>query len=186
MKVLASLSRRVAVMLLFVSVFSAASAAQEQLGEDAAKRLQAQAEESSRAFIEGDFGRLADLTYPKLVELIGGREKLIEVVRKGVEEAKAEGFVPLSSVPSAPTQVLRVGRQTYAIVPLKFKMRAPNQILVSDSYMIAVSEDEGQNWKFFSGASVDEAKLKILLSDAAGKLKLPTVKHSTEPLPATP
>jgi hypothetical protein len=186
MSVLTSLSRR-AVPLLFITLLAAAAFAQEQLGEEAAKTLRAQAEESSRAFIEGDFERLADYTYPKLVELIGGREKLVEFLRKSVGDMKAEGFVPLSSVPSAHTQVLRAGRHTYAIVPLKFKMRAPDQILVSDSFMIAVSDDEGRSWKFLSGASVDEAKLKVLLPDAAGKLKLPTVKHSTEPLPtATP
>ncbi|HWS89256.1 MAG TPA: hypothetical protein VN282_19945 [Pyrinomonadaceae bacterium] len=187
MRVLTSLSRRVALPLLLVSLLAAAAVAQEeQLGEEAAKRLQTQAEESGRAFLEGDYERLADYTYPKLVELIGGREKLIEVVRKSVEGMKAEGLQPLSSAPSAPTQVLRAGRQTYAIVPLKFKMRAPGQVLVSDSFMIAVSDDGGKNWKFLSGASVDEARLKILLPDAAGKLKLPTVRHSTEPLPAAP
>jgi hypothetical protein len=111
---------------------------------------------------------------------------LVEIVRKGVEGMKAEGFQPLSSVPSAAVQVLRVGKQTYAILPLKFKMRAPTQLLVSDSFMIAISDDDGKNWKFLSGASIDEAKLKLLLPDAAGKLKLPTVKHSTEPLPTTP
>jgi hypothetical protein len=186
MSALASPSRRLLASLLFVSVLAGAASAQERLGEDAAKRLQAQAEESSRAFIEGDYGRLADYTYPKLLELIGGREKLVEVVRKGVEEMKAEGFVPLSSVPSAAVQVLRAGRLTYAVLPLKFKMRAPDQVLVSDSFMIAVSDDGGKNWKFLSGANVDEARLKVLLPDAAGRLKLPAVKYSTEPLPAAP
>ena len=186
MKALDSLSRRAVASLVFVSLLSAAAPAQDQLGEEAAKSLQAQAEESGRAFIEGDFGRLADYTYPKLVEMIGGREKLVDFLRKSVEEMKADGFVPLSAASSAPTQVLRAGRQTYAVLPFKFRMRAPGQVLVSDSFMIAVSSDEGKNWKFLSGASVDEAKLRILLPDAAGKLKLPTVKHSTEPLPATP
>lgn len=184
MRVLASLPRHV-VSLLFVSLLAAGAFAQEQLGEEAAGRLQTQAEESGRAFVEGNFERLADYTHPKLVELIGGREKLVEFLRKSVEEMKADGFVPLSSAPAAPAQVLRVGRQTYAIVPLKFKMRAPRQVLVSDSFMVAVSDDEGKNWKFLSGASLDETKLKMLLPDAAGKLKLPTVRHSTEPLPAT-
>jgi hypothetical protein len=186
MRVITSLSRRLFASLLFVSLFAVATVAQEQLGEEAAKRLQSQAEESGRAFLEGNYERLADYTYPKLVELIGGREKMIEVVRKGVEGMKAGGFVPLSSAPSAPSQVLRAGRRTFAIVPLKFKMRAPSQVLVSDSFMIAISEDEGKSWKFLSGASVDEEKLKVILPDAAGKLKLPTVKHSTEPLPTTP
>ena len=186
MKALTSLSRHAVVPLLFVSLLCVAAGAQEQLSEAAAKRLQAQAEACGRAFIEGDFGRLADCTLPKLVELIGGREKMLEVVRKDVEEMKADGFEPLSSVPSAPTQVVRVGGQTYAVLPLKFRMRTSKEVLVSDSFMIGVSGDGGQSWKFLSGSSIDEARLGLLLPEAAGKLKLPTVKHSSEPLPAKP
>ena len=186
MKALTSLSRHVVVPLLFVSLLSAVAGAQEQLGEAAARQLQAQAEGCGRAFIEGDFERLADCTLPKLVELIGGREKMIEVVRKDVAEMKAEGFEPLSQTHSAPTQVLRVGSQTYAVLPIKFKMRTSKEILASDSFMIGVSGDGGQNWKFLSADSTDEARMKLLLPDVAGKLKLPPAKYSTEPLPAKP
>lgn len=186
MKTLASRSLYVVATLLFVSLLPAAAGAQEQLGEAAAKRLQAQAEESGRAFIKGDFGRLADYTLPKLVELIGGREKMIEVVRKDVEEMKAAGFEPLAYVPSAPTQVFREGGRTYAVVPLKFRMRTPDSIMVSDSFMVGVSNDGGQNWTFIGGSGIDDDRLKVLLPEVAGRFKLPTVKHSTEPLPAKP
>lgn len=186
MKAPTSLPRLAVVSLLLLPLLAAAAAAQGQLGEEAAKRLQAQAEESGRAFIRGDLGRLADYTHPRLIELMGGREKMIEFVRKDMEEMKAEGFKPLSYVPSAPTQVLRVGGQTYAVVPLKFRMRAPKEIYISNSFVVAVSGDDGRNWTFLSGGGVDDVRLKILLPDAAGKLKLPTVTHSTEPLPAKP
>ncbi|MET0649461.1 MAG: hypothetical protein ABW208_22860 [Pyrinomonadaceae bacterium] len=186
MKTLTSLSRYAVVSLLFASLLSVAAGAQEQLSEASAKRLQAQAEECGRAFIEGNFERLADCTLPRLVELMGGREKLLEVVRKDVAEMKADGFEPLSSVSSAPTQVLLVGSQTYAVLPLKFKMRTSKEIHVSDSFMIGVSGDGGQNWKFLSADSTDEARMKVLLPDVVGKLKLPPAKYSTEPLPAKP
>jgi hypothetical protein len=118
--------------------------------------------------------------------LVGGREKMVELVRRDVEEGKAEGYEPLSSTNSAPTQVLRVGGQTYAVLPYKLRMRAPKEILVSDAFMIGVSDDGGQTWKFLSGDSADDARLKVLIPDAAGKLKLPPAKYSTEPLPAKP
>lgn len=186
MKALTSLSRRAAASLLFIALSAAAASAQEGLGEAAAKQLQAQAEECGNSFVKGDYGRLADCTLPKLVELLGGREKMVELVRKDVEQGKAEGFEPLSSTHSAPTQVLRAGGQTYAVLPYKLRVRAPKEILVSDSFMIGVSSDGGQSWKFLSGDSVDDARLKVLIPDAVGKLKFPTAKYSTEPLPAKP
>ena len=186
MKALTSLSRRAAAVALFVALLAAAASAQEGLGEAASKQLQAQAEECGNAFVKGNYGRLVECTVPKLVELVGGREKMIDLMRREVEEGKAEGFYPLSSAQSAPTQVLRVGGQTYAVVPYKLRMRAPEEILVSDSFMVGVSDDGGQTWKFLSADSTDEAKLKVLLPDAAGKLKVPPAKYSSEPLPAKP
>jgi hypothetical protein len=186
MKALTSLSRRAVAATLFITLLAAAASAQEGLGEAASKQLQAQAEECGNAFIKGEYGRLVDCTLPKLVELVGGREKMVELVRRDVEQGKAEGFEPLSSTHSAPTQVLRVGGQTYAVLPYKLRVRAPKEILVSDSFMIGVSNDGGQTWKFLSADSADDARLKVLIPDAAGKLKLPSAKYSTEPLPAKP
>ncbi len=186
MKARTSLSRHAVVSLLVVPLLCVAAGAQEQLGEAAARQLQTQAEVCGRAFIEGDFERLADCTVPKLVELMGGREKMIEAVRKDVEEMKAEGFEPLSSKHSAPTQVVRVGSRTYAVIPLKFRMRSSKEVHVSDSFLIGVSGDGGQNWTFLSADSTDEARMKVLLPDVVGKLKLPPARYSTEPLPARP
>lgn len=177
----------VSAALLLLPLASAAAAqtqsARAQLTEEATRRLHAQAEESSRAFMEGNFERLADFTHAKVVELMGGREKMAEFVRKGMADMKAQGFETLSYTPAAePTQVLREGRQLYAILPARLRMRTPGgTIFVSDSFMIAVSGDDGKNWRFVSGATADAARLKLLMPEVADKLKLPTVRHYPEP-----
>lgn len=167
---------------LLLLLLAPAAAAQTQLTEDATKQLRAQAEESSRAFMEGNFERLADFTHAKVVELMGGREKMAEFVRKGMAEMKAQGFETLSYAPAAePTQVLREGRQLYAILPAKLRMKTPGgTVFVSESFMIAVSADDGKNWRFVSGSAADAARLKLLMPEVADKLKLPTVRNYPE------
>ena len=167
-----------ALLLLLAS----AAGAQVTLDEGATKQLHAQAEESSRAFMEGNYERLADLTHPKVVELMGGREKMAEFVRKSMADMKTQGFETLSYTPATePTQVLREGRKLYAILPAKLRMRTPGGVVyVSESFIIALSGDDGKNWKFVSGATADAAKLKLLMPEVADKLKLPTVRHSPE------
>ncbi|HEX8559268.1 MAG TPA: hypothetical protein VF668_14275 [Pyrinomonadaceae bacterium] len=162
-----------AAALLMLLLLAPAASAQAKLGEAAARQLRAQAEECNRAFVEGDFGRLADYTYPKLVTLLGGREKMVDYLRKSVAEMKADGFEPLSYAPSEPTQVLRAGRETYAVVPATLRMRAPDGVLVSESFMIAVSADGGKTWKFLSGGSATPAQLRALLPRVAGRLRPP-------------
>ena len=179
------LLRRGAAVIVFAVLFlltSPGAAAQTQLTEEATKQLRAQAEESSRAFMEGNYERLADFTHTKVVELMGGREKMAEFVRKSMAEVKSQGFETLSYVTADPTQVLREGRDTYAIVPARLRMRTPGgTIFVSESFMIAVSADDGKNWKFVGGATADPAKLKLLMPEVADKLKLPTVRNYPEP-----
>ncbi len=165
---------------ILLLLLASAAAAQTVLGEAAAKRLKAQAGECTRAFVESDFERLADYTLPKVVELIGGRAKMVEVVRKDMAEMKTEGFETLSYETSDPTQVLRVGGQTYAVVPAKLRMRTPEGVFVSESFMIAVSADGGSSWKFVGGSSANPATLKILLPAAAARLKLPRARYYPE------
>ena len=163
-------------------LITSAAGAQVTLDEGATKQLHAQALESSRAFMEGNFERLADFTHPKVVESMGGREKMAEFVRKSMAEAKTQGFETLSYTPAAePTQVLREGRKLYAILPAKLRMRTPGgTVYVSESFMIALSDDEGKNWKFVSGATADATRLKFLMPEVADKLKLPTVRNYPE------
>jgi hypothetical protein len=132
--------------------------------------------------MEGNYERLADFTYPKIVEMMGGREKMAEYVRKGMAEVKSQGFETLSYSPAAaPTQVLREGGQFYAILPAKLRMRTPSGVnFISESFMIAVSADDGKNWTFVSGATADAAKLKLLMPEVADKLKLPAVRNYPE------
>ena len=173
-------SRKIRLALLLVTLLPAAAFSQAQLDAAAAAQLKEQAEACSRAFIEGDYERLADYTHPKVVELTGGREKMAEFVRKGMAEMKADGLEPLTYVTSEPTQVLKVGEQTYAVVPARLRLRAKETVFVSESFMLGVSGDGGKTWKFVSG-NVDPATLKTLLpAEAVAKLDLPAVRHYTE------
>lgn len=172
--------RNFRLFLLLVSLLGTAASAQAQLDEAAAKQLKTQAEECSRAFVEGDFERLVDYTHPKVVEMAGGREKMVEFVRKDVAEMKAEGFEPLSFAPGEPSQVLKDGAQTYVVVPAKLRMRTPGTVYVSESFLIGVSADGGKTWKFISGSNGGRESLKLILPEAAAKLDLPPARHYPE------
>jgi hypothetical protein len=175
--------RRAAAAVVFAALFLLAphgAAAQTQLTEEAAKQLRAQAVECSRAFVEGNYERLAGLTHPKVVEMMGGREKMAESVRKDMAEMKAEGFRMLSYAPGEPTQVLREGSRIYALLPTTLRTRTPSGVMVTHSFMVAFSADDGKNWRFLGGASLDGPQLKLLIPEVADELKLPAERHYPE------
>ena len=82
------------------------------------KNLKTQADELNQASLRGDDSRAADLTYPKLIEVMGGREQYLENLKAVREEMQSEKFSVLSATVEDPTEVIEVDKQLYAIVPL--------------------------------------------------------------------
>ena len=144
--------------------------------QDHHQNLQAQANEAGKAFVAEDYGRLVDLTYPKLVELIGGREKMIAMIKGEVAQWHKQGFSVLSQSAEAPTQTFKVGNELYAVLPVVLKMKVPDGTLVGKSTMIAVSEDSGEHWTFADATNADSRMLKTLFPAAADKLQLPVAQ----------
>jgi hypothetical protein len=139
-------------------------------------RLAAQAQEVSDAFSRRDFARIVDLTYPKLVETFGGRDKMIASMTEEMRQMEAEGVILLSSSAVAPTQVLNDSGSIYAVLPTVSKVKAKDGIFQTDGSMIGISADSGANWTFLDTGGKDPGQLRILLPNVADKLNLPPDK----------
>ena len=112
------------------------------------------AAENSAAYASENYARLVDLTYPKLIELIGGRDRMIEMLRQGTEDLKARGSKILGAAVSEPKEIVMAGDRQFAIVPEVVRVQGPEGTLRSNSFLIAVSENRGKTWTFIDGAGL--------------------------------
>jgi hypothetical protein len=138
--------------------------------------LALRAKEVNDAFNRKDFTRFMDLTYPKVVEMAGGREKMLAAMNKELKDMEAEGVVLLSSTSGAPTQFLHDSGSIYAVVPNTLKVKAQDGIFQTEGSMIGISPDGGVNWTFIDASGKDLSELKKLLPGIADKLSLPPDK----------
>jgi hypothetical protein len=138
--------------------------------------LVAQAQEVNDAFRRRDFGRMVDLTYPKVIEAAGGREKMIAALSKGIKEMEVEGVSVLSSTAAAPTQIVHASKWIYAVVPTTLKVKARDGIFQTESSMIGISSDQGANWTFIDAGGKDHKQLLSMLPAPADGLKFPAEK----------
>src|SRR4030095_9463620 len=88
--------------------------------------IKRQAQELSDAMIKGDYNKAADLTYPKLVELMGGRAQLISQTEKAFKDMEAQQVKLVSNVVGEPHDIVEVKNEVYAIVPAAMRMKVPN------------------------------------------------------------
>ena len=137
-----------------------------------------QANQLNDAILAGDYEKAADLTYPKLVQLIGGRAKYLEVLKSSMNEMQSGSFQIMSTVAGEARDVIEVGADVYAILPTTMKIKVPEGVLVGESAMIGVSKDRGEHWTFIDvGSGLNEQQLKTLFPAVAGRLKVPEQKR---------
>ena len=137
-----------------VSFIAIVIAAQIASADSQTERVRQVAQQDSAALTSGDYAHLVDLTYPKLVELLGGRDKMIETLRTGTEDMKAHGSAILGAQVSEPKEIVIAGDKQFAIVPMVVRVHVPEGTLRSSSFLVAVSEDHGKTWKFIDGAGL--------------------------------
>lgn len=138
--------------------------------------LATQAKEVNDAFGRKDFARFMDLTYPKVIEMAGGREKMLAAMNKELKEMESEGVVLLSSTSGTPTQFIHDAASIYAVVPNTLKVKAQDGIFQTEGSLIGISSDGGVNWTFIDASGKDQSELKKLIPGIAEKLNLPPVK----------
>ena len=157
---------------LLFGLLQAATPAQTQL-----EVIKARAEESAKAMLANDFGKLADLTYPKVVELMGGRAKMIAYLEKEIGKMRADGFDFLSANIGQPGAVIKSGDKLFSVVPMTLKMKVPGGVLRSESFLLGIAGADGRAWTFVSGAGMDEPRMKLIIPEAVGKVPLPPFKE---------
>src|SRR6185436_14426514 len=66
--------------------------------------LTARTKEITDAFTNKDYQKVLEMTYPKVIEVGGGREKMLATMKDEIAKMKAEGVDVLSTTPGVPTQ----------------------------------------------------------------------------------
>ncbi|HEY0457917.1 MAG TPA: hypothetical protein VGC97_02125 [Pyrinomonadaceae bacterium] len=137
-------------------------------------KLKIQAEERAKAMVTGDFAKVADFTYPKVVESFGGKDKMVAVLKNDTAQMKAEGFEVAAMTIGVIKQIARVETEIFAIVPVAITIKSPAGKDVGESSIVGISNDNGVNWKFIDG--INQEKFKAMFPKAAEKLQIPEEK----------
>ena len=141
--------------------------------EDAAiqKSAKAKAEVVQSALVKGDLETVADHTHPKIIEELGGREKMLAVLKRGLDDMKAQGIDLRGVKVLDPSRPVKAGKNTYIHVPMEL-MNAPGQRLRDRGGLVGVTSDGGKTW-VFADTAPGRAAIKKLIPDLPDSLDIP-------------
>ena len=64
--------------------------------------------------------------------------------------------------------------ESYVVIPVSLEMKAPGGRVLSDTYLLAISFDQGKTWKYVDGNRLgDKARRDRLFPDFPASLTLP-------------
>jgi hypothetical protein len=167
-----AMNRRFAGSLVVFALCATSLLAADAKPEQVAK---AKADEVAQATVKGDCGKLADLTYPTVVKMMGGRDKMIVAVETGLKNMKDKGYEFVSAKVGEASPLVRGGPEVFTVVPFILEMKVPEGKVRINSYLLGISKNKGKTWTFVdAGKIADDPKLtKKLLPNLPATLKLP-------------
>jgi len=133
------------------------------------------AQEAAQATVDGDYAALIDLTYPDVVEAMGGRDKAIATVEVMLKQVKDQGIVLKSMKVGEPAEFVTDDDDTiYVVVPTVTELDFPQGSIKVRSYLLGISDDDGDSWTFADGSALDNQDFrKQVLGELPEDLELP-------------
>lgn len=143
---------------------------------DVSEKVIVLAEQMAQATKDGETDFIIDRTHPKLIELAGGRGKMLEILNKAMEPMRAQGIKIADYKILREVQVRRAGKDIYVVVPTIMDLNYQGRIMRTDSFLLGVSEDSGRTFSFLdgSGAAKNRSMLKRLLPNLPDDFAIPT------------
>lgn len=142
--------------------------------DDAAlkKTVAGKVEEMNNALINGSFAKIVDLTHPKVIEMAGGRDKMIAEIESTMKQLKEKGVEFRSAKLGDISDPAAGGDDIFVVVPFDLELKAPGGKLRQKTFVIGISPDKGKAWTFVNG-DLDAKSVKQMLPNLPDALKLP-------------
>jgi hypothetical protein len=140
-------------VLVFTHALSAQDAKQEK-SDPAKAEVKKQAEIVGKALIDGDAKKIIDMTYPLVVERLGGREEAIAMTERTMTLLKKEGMTIKELKVMQPKTFGERDGKHFIVVPVHISFNTEIGEFAGPSFMLAISDDGRKTWKFIDGAGL--------------------------------
>ena len=152
---------------------SESNTSNKELDTDSSQKtnIKIQANKLAEAVIQGDYAYVASSTPSKVVSMLGGRQKMIDLMKSSTDGAKISAFSM-----GKPSDILSANGELQATISETLTIEIDGQPgkLISKSTLIAISDDNGSNWKFIDTAGGKTfQQIQAVLPNLSNSLVIP-------------
>jgi hypothetical protein len=156
------------VFILFISNLNA-----QNKNETYSKILKSDAVKMANALLEKDYNMFCDYTYPQVVKMVGGKQKMMNTLKTATLEMEKEGYSFLKVTIGEPTEIFISKNELQATITQELEMKVPEGKLVTISTLIAISTTKGKKWHFIDASNKNISELRKALPSLSKELIIP-------------
>ena len=161
-------------ILLFSFCFGNTSIAQTSDNQHI-ENAQEKADMMVKAFKNKDYSTFLDLTHPKVVELAGGKEKMLKILNEGL----GPGIEVLEVEIYNPSTLIRKDGTLQCSFKQKQFMKIGDQKIYTIGSLIGISYDKGAYWSFIGVASNTLATIQASFPELSDELDVQPQSNPT-------
>ena len=140
----------------------------------AAAAARKQATEMYQAYVRGDLETFVGYMHPKITEMMGGKDKAIETIRKALAASTAQGLTATKATVAPVQQLVEVApAKLQVVIPADVVMSGKDTEVHQRSFLLGFSSDGGKTWKFVDSGSGGGDTLRKILPECSPSLKIP-------------
>lgn len=135
--------------------------------------IKQQADSMGRMLLKKDTEKFLSYTSPKVLENMGGKERMIEVMDSAFKNMEKDGTIFLSVSFGHPSKILNMGKELQCTLPQIIEVQVPEGRVITHSTLIVISEDYGKTWFFVDTSGKDIQSMQVLLPNLSTELIIP-------------
>lgn len=169
--------KKSAILLLFI-FFLTHSYGQSNTPVDTSalrKTVKEQAEKMGQLLLKKKYKAYNQYIHPKLVETLGGHEKMEQVLAEETSRMESRNIHLASVTVDTPSAIHSSNGELQCIVTqtLELKGLTGDYSKKNRSVMLAVSSDQGKNWTFLEISNKDIDEIKKYIPNLSSELVIP-------------
>jgi len=155
----------------FLAFFSTAQI--EQADSISLNIAEKQGTEMAKLLLAKDYKAFAKYTYKSILDMAGGEEKMIELIKQSFDQMETEGYSFINFTIEKPLTIIHFNNTLQCALTENIEMKVPKGRLTTKSTLIGISEDSGQNWTFIDTHGANLKTLQETISGLSNNLIIP-------------
>lgn len=142
------------------------------------ENLNGDLEAMSSAFLDEKYEVIADYTYPKILEMMGGKEAMVKATQSTMSQMKSQGFTFLEINFKDPSPFYENNGDKQCALTQVLVIVTPEGKIQSESTLLAISKDEGETWKFLDSSGMPKTYLDSFYPNLHPDIEIKTSKKT--------